>query len=126
MRAMCRHCGSKVASRPRGLCWTCYYTAAIRSQYTPGSANPDTAKFAVMGVGNGFRAKKPHNPTKAAPGSEEKLLVMIRRAERGESLFHPKDNMEQPERPWIGKPHPQHDHGSGYEADLERELREAA
>src|ERR1700722_14328775 len=34
---------------------------------------------------------KPRQPTQAAPGTPEKVEVMCRRAERGESLFHDED-----------------------------------
>jgi hypothetical protein len=55
---------------------------------------PRSSKFARRGAGNGVRfdAPLPSRPTSAAPGSEEKILAMIERAERGERLFHPDDS----------------------------------
>lgn len=35
----------------------------------------------------------PANPTKALPGSLQKVLVMMTRYERGEQIFHPKDRI---------------------------------
>jgi hypothetical protein len=35
----------------------------------------------------------PKEPTDAPPGSEQKILVMIERAERREQLFHPQDGL---------------------------------
>jgi len=37
-------------------------------------------------------ARLPEHPTTALPGTEAKLVVMEARAERGESLFHPRDS----------------------------------
>jgi hypothetical protein len=36
-------------------------------------------------------AKLPDRPTGAPPGSEEKIRIMMERANRGEQLFHPDD-----------------------------------
>ncbi len=36
----CRHCRKSSVSRPRGLCWGCYYTPGVRDLY------PITSKFA--------------------------------------------------------------------------------
>lgn len=35
--------------------------------------------------------RTPSQPTKARPGSEEKVRVLVARAERGEDLWHPDD-----------------------------------
>jgi hypothetical protein len=86
---ICRHCkdGDKPVNRPRGLCWTCYYTPGVKALY------PSTSKFAVRGVGNGqrFRIKLDSAPTMAVPGSIEKVEVMEDRAKRGVAIFHPVD-----------------------------------
>jgi hypothetical protein len=37
---ICRHCHAKTASRPRGLCWGCYYTPGIKEQYPKGKKAP--------------------------------------------------------------------------------------
>lgn len=82
----CRHC-DRNASRPRQLCWRCYYTPGVKELYPP------TSKFAKRGIGNYFDANpdKPKAPTDADPGSIEKIRVMSERAERGESIFHERD-----------------------------------
>ena len=40
MTRLCRHCLRHKVSRPRGLCWTCYYKPGVRDLY------PATGKFA--------------------------------------------------------------------------------
>jgi hypothetical protein len=83
---LCRHCGCKAANRPRGLCWTCYYRPGIRECYPP------TSKYARRGVTdfNGPAALA-LRPTRALPGSAEKVAVLERRARFGQSLWHPHD-----------------------------------
>jgi hypothetical protein len=89
---MCRHCGRTPANRPRGLCWTCYYTPGVRQQY------PSTSKFARRGIHdfNG-RVELPRTPTRAMPGTEEKIAVLEERARLGLCLWHPKDAPFHPE-----------------------------
>jgi hypothetical protein len=86
MRPVCRHCRKSVVTRPRGLCWSCYYRPGVKQLY------PSMSKYARHGEGN---ATGPHplpaSPTSAAPGSAEKLGVLAERVRRGESLFHPGD-----------------------------------
>lgn len=86
---VCRHCCFKFACRPRGLCWTCYYTPGIREAY------PSTSKFATLGVGifNG-RNNLPATPTAARPGTDAKIVVLAARAKQGVSLWHPLDAVE--------------------------------
>jgi len=81
----CRHCGTGPVNRPRGLCWSCYYTPGVRELY------PSTSKFARRGVAdfNG-RAKMPE-PTAALPGTAEKVRVLEERARLGQQLWHPLD-----------------------------------
>ena len=87
MKPMCRHCQKVRSNRPRGLCWSCYYTAGVRELY------PSTSKFAHRGVGNFCgTAPLPDHATDAVPGSEEKIMILIERAEKCQSLFHPDDN----------------------------------
>lgn len=82
----CRHCHRANINRPRGLCWSCYYTPSIRERY------PSTSKFARRGVGdrNG-RMPLPPAPTRAMPGSPEKLAILEQRARLGQALWHPDD-----------------------------------
>jgi len=83
---ICRHCQKVKANRPRGLCWSCYYTPGVREKF------PSTSKFARRGVSdfNG-KIRLPATPTDAEPGSEEKLRILEERARLGLSLFHPED-----------------------------------
>lgn len=100
MRSMCRHCNAKFSIRPRGLCWVCYYKAGVRDLYPP------TSKFARRGVGN-FCGNRPlpETHTCAAPGSEEKILILMERAAKSQSLFHPQDAYaDQVENPILSVP----------------------
>lgn len=82
-RPKCRHCGLHSRSRPKGLCWRCSVTPAIREQY-PAADN----KFARLGegIGNG-RVTEPE-PTTALPGSAEKVAILEKRVAARQSLFH--------------------------------------
>jgi hypothetical protein len=83
---LCRHCQKVKSNRPRGLCWSCYYTPGVRDLF------PSTSKFARRGVGNfNRRAKLPSCPTAALPGTQEKVAVLEERALLGVSLWHPLD-----------------------------------
>ena len=83
---LCRHCQKANSNRPRGLCWSCYYTPGVRDRY------PSTSKFARRGVGNfNGRTKQPPCPTGALPGTPEKVAVLQERARQGLSLWHPLD-----------------------------------
>lgn len=83
---LCRHCGRRPPNRPRGLCWTCYYTPGLRDQFPP------TSKFGRRGLGN-FNGDPglPPTPTAALPGSPEKVEVLAQRARLRQSLWHPQD-----------------------------------
>jgi hypothetical protein len=82
---LCRHCQRVKSNRPRGLCWSCYYTPGVREKF------PSTSKFARRGVSdfNG-RARLPE-PTAALPGTEAKVCVLEERARLGQALWHPMD-----------------------------------
>jgi hypothetical protein len=86
MIAVCRHCSKCKVNRPRGLCWSCYYTPGVKELY------PSTSKYARRGVGN-FTGNAPiaDAPTTAPPGSPEKLAILEQRAKLKQSLFHPAD-----------------------------------
>ena len=83
----CRHCGRYRVTRPRGLCWTCFRSPAIRSSYPT-----KPSKYAYRG-GADFRGTAPlaARPTAALPGTPEKLAVLEQRASRLEALWHPAD-----------------------------------
>lgn len=83
---ICQHCRLKRASRPRGLCWTCYYADGVRDMHPP------TSKYGRRGPGNFYcKSKLPPFPTNAAPGSPEKLAILEQRARLRQALFHPND-----------------------------------
>jgi hypothetical protein len=83
---ICRHCQKRRVTRPRGLCWTCYYTEGVREQY------PSMSKFGRRGPGNfNGKAKLPPFPTLALPGSPEKIAILEQRALLRQALFHPQD-----------------------------------
>lgn len=83
---VCQHCCRSNVARPRGLCWSCYYTPGVRELY------PSTSKYARRGVTNfSGAAPLPTVPTTAAPGTPEKIEVMEQRAKAGQELFHPLD-----------------------------------
>jgi len=84
----CRRCGHCRANRPRGLCWSCFYTPGVREQYPP------TGPSGRRGVGyqhNSLPRPLPALPTTAAPGTPEKVTVLEERALQGVGLFHPAD-----------------------------------
>jgi hypothetical protein len=89
---MCQHCNQSKATRPRGLCWRCYYRPGVRDQY------PVTSKFATLRYRavNPFAEDapppaSPECPTGAWPGSAEKIAVMADRVAAGRAIFHPED-----------------------------------
>lgn len=92
---ICRHCLSRSISRPRGLCFSCYYTPHILALYPPQN------DFARHGVGVAGKSPVVHalppEPTSAPPGTPEKVAVLARRAEQGYRLWHPLDRADQEE-----------------------------
>jgi hypothetical protein len=84
--APCLHCRGPLVNRPRGLCWTCYYTPSVREQYPFRGA-----KFTRRGSGIGAGGSQAVLPTTAQPGSAEKVAVLEERARLGLSLWHPDD-----------------------------------
>jgi hypothetical protein len=89
MTRLCVHCGRGSVSRPRNLCWTCYYTPGVKDQH------PSTSIYAKRGVVT--NGSKPCKPTTALPGTPEKLAVLEQRAENGEALWHPRDGLTGPD-----------------------------
>jgi len=85
---LCRHCNRIKANRPRGLCWSCYYTPGVRERF------PSTSKFARRGVDdfNGTAVLAPV-PTRALPGTPDKVAVLEERARRRQALWHPQDGL---------------------------------
>ena len=86
MIPICKHCRKTKVNRPRGLCWTCYYTPGIKDQY------PSTSKYARRGEGNISGAGSPApTPTMAAPGTPEKMAILEERVRLKQALWHPAD-----------------------------------
>ncbi len=86
MIPICKHCSKTKVNRPRGLCWSCYYTPGVKEQF------PSTSKYARRGVGN-FNGNAPvaPDPTTAPPGTPEKMAVLEMRAQLKQALWHPLD-----------------------------------
>lgn len=82
---LCQHCGQAKVSRPRGLCWCCYYQPGVREQY------PSVSKFSRRGRGLKASRPLPGQPTGALPGTPEKVAVLGQRAELHQELWHPGD-----------------------------------
>lgn len=83
---LCRHCQQRLATRPRGLCWPCYQSPDVRARY------PSTSKFVRRGLGLTTGQVLPLPlPTKARPGSPEKVAILRQRAELRQELWHPDD-----------------------------------
>lgn len=83
---MCQHCNASPVSRPRRLCWACYYTPGVRDLY------PSTSKFGRRGVGNFYGLPPlPAFPTPALPGSSDKIAVLEERVRLRLNLWHPDD-----------------------------------
>lgn len=80
----CLHCG-RPASRPRTLCWPCYYNPRIRALYPTASKYPIRTNIMPC-----------LNPTDFLPGSEGKIEVMARRAANRQDLHHPLDPKHDP------------------------------
>ncbi|MBY0521815.1 MAG: hypothetical protein K2R98_00360 [Gemmataceae bacterium] len=82
---LCRHCNQVRSNRPRGLCWSCYYTPGVRDLY------PSTSKFARRGVSDFNGKAHTAAPTIALPGSPEKVAILEERARLQQELWHPAD-----------------------------------
>ena len=79
---VCRHCGRGRPNRPRGLCWTCYYTPGVRERYAP---------RCHRGLEDFYGQPELPVPTRALPGTLEKVVVLEQRASRRQALWHPQD-----------------------------------
>jgi hypothetical protein len=83
---LCRHCQRTQSNRPRGLCWSCYYTPGVREQY------PSQSKYGQRGLDDFYGpAARPPAPTGALPGTPEKIAILQQRALLRQSLWHPED-----------------------------------
>lgn len=83
---LCRHCQRTRSNRPRGLCWSCYYTPGVRKRY------PSTSKFARRGIDDfSGPGNLPPAFTLALPGSPEKVAILEERARLHQELWHVAD-----------------------------------
>jgi hypothetical protein len=80
----CRHCQLKAASRPLGLCWTCYFTPGVRVLYGSESKYaPQYADFYGLGA--------LPEPTDTIQGTPERAAVLAERVTNRQQLHHPGD-----------------------------------
>lgn len=85
IRKLCVVCNRSHISRPRGMCWRCYYNPEVKRVMS-------TSKHARRGVCLGNELLPlPSEPTSAEPGSEEKIMEFCNRASGGFRLHHPDD-----------------------------------
>jgi hypothetical protein len=89
MSEPCRHCEDYKATKPRGLCLQCYSNYSIRLLY-PSSAGVVVNRGWHIDV---IPIELPE-PTKAMPGTREKLAVLCQRFEDQKLLWHPDDAKE--------------------------------
>jgi len=83
MTPICRHCSKHNVTRPRGLCWVCYYTPGVRDLF------PSTSKYARRGLGHDGKPSALPSPTDALPGTPEKIRVIAARLRDRQELHHP-------------------------------------
>jgi hypothetical protein len=92
----CRNCRMHHITRPRGLCWTCYYLPGVKDQF------PSESKYGRRSEIGRVRGEQPAAPTRELPGTPEKVAVLEERAQLGQSLWHPED--ERPLAAWEDAP----------------------
>jgi len=85
MIPICRHCSKANVTRPRGLCWVCYYTPGVRVMF------PSPSKFHRRGPGHDGSPSALPSPTDALPGTAEKIRVIAERLRDHQELHHPFD-----------------------------------
>lgn len=88
---ICQHCKRERVAYRRRLCKWCYDDKSVRDLY-PIDTPQERAKLRGIDL-QGVKRPLPEKPTKFLPGTEGKIRVMSERAERGEELWHPKDNL---------------------------------
>jgi hypothetical protein len=82
---VCRNCHAHKANRPRGLCWTCYYTPGVRE------SQPTRSKYAPGGGDFSGDAPPPATRTPWEPGSRFKVAALALRAALKQSLWNARD-----------------------------------
>jgi hypothetical protein len=91
----CRGCGNPRAKYPRGLCYRCYTTPAVRARHARVQAG--TARLGA-GLAAPAAGSEPE-PTDAPPGSAAKVEALAERARLGQTLYHPKDRRDRDDAP---------------------------
>jgi hypothetical protein len=89
-RPVCRHCKLRPACRPKKLCYRCFHTPKVRLKYGLKECDVEIDDYIHKGKVDKSKPLDKH-PTDAPPGSEEKVEVLIDRANRGVALWHPLD-----------------------------------
>lgn len=88
-RKLCVHCGKRVANRPRGLCWPCFYCPAVRKLHKPigkhGRAGARSWEDDADPKG------PPLEPTSTLPGTKERIAALRKRHSRRRELWHAQD-----------------------------------
>lgn len=85
-RRICRHCRKCAVTRPRGLCWVCYYTPGVKDAYE-----------AVQAKRSGLAGRFDQNQGL----SDEEILAMPVRPLGDEDAI-PGPYQPEPERPKLG------------------------
>jgi hypothetical protein len=83
----CRHCSKSKVSRPRGLCWGCYYTPGVKELYPIPS---DKLTRRGLGIHYGDLPCPPA-ATDTLPGTPERVAVLEERMRLGYAIRHPED-----------------------------------
>jgi hypothetical protein len=103
-RPLCRHgCGRAATTNKTdgtlsnyGLCYRCCCTPAIRKLYVPASAQRQ-GREGYVGCQGAERTLP--EPTRAPPGSAEKVRVLEERAASNQLLWHPEDGPRDEQTP---------------------------
>lgn len=99
-RIICKECNRDRRAYARGLCQQCHMRPEIRAKY-----ESDLSRQR-RGLNPLDRLTREPTPTTAPPGSEEKILVLIRRMENGEKLFSEDDEQTLSRKPTAYKREP--------------------
>ncbi len=96
--SICLHCQKCWASRARGLCGLCYFIPGVRERYP--LADSKYSQWAHTSWRSATLAPGlAPEPTRALPGSEEKVAVLAARFAAGVGLHSPQDARLDPEEP---------------------------
>ena len=95
-KSMCRHCGTRAATRTIGLCSRCFGVKTVRGHYASVDRGQGIKRSVTECGRRGVSVENrkpmmPLEPTEHLPGTGEKILVMMERARDGYHLHHPDD-----------------------------------